>query len=354
MMMVKLPGYEMLIHYLQQGLGEKQVFVPVSEEGKEGHVPLGSLNKVDLAQMTALTFQEKPLRNSIKSLFFPDTETYLTYRKEEGRMVMETPGEMMSQILVGAKACDLESLNLIDRVFLADPVDTLYAEKRAKTLILAAPCRQQGTYCRCESFGVDRINPAADVTMYQETADAAEPLYLKSLTPAGETFLEEMMKCGTEGEAVAVTEIPWQAVPPGEKPLSPQEVKDQMDTLFEHPLWEELAMRCLGCATCTYYCPTCHCYDIRDFSRQGQEAGERYRTWDSCMFTSFTNMAGGHNPRPHRKDRIQNRFFHKLNYFVKKQGPLACVGCGRCGDACPVGISMDTVLNRIGGDRHDA
>lgn len=349
MMAVKLPGYETLVHYLQQGLEEKRVFVPISKEGKEGYVPLASLNTVDLAQMTVLTFQEKPLRNSIKSLFFPDTETYLTYRKEEGHMEMETPGGMMPQVLVGAKACDLESLQLIDRVFLADPADTLYAEKRDKTLILAAPCRQMGTYCRCEAFGVDRTNPVADVTMYQETANTGEPLYLNALTPAGEIFLEELMKGDPKGGAVLVTEIPWQAAPLQEKPLSPQEVKDQVETLFEHPLWEELAMRCLGCAICTYYCPTCHCYDIRDFSRQ--EAGERYRTWDSCIFTSFTNMAGGHNPRPHRKDRIQNRFFHKLNYFVKKQGLLACVGCGRCGDACPVGISMDTVLNRIGGDQ---
>ncbi len=34
---------------------------------------------------------------------------------------------------------------------------------------------------------------------------------------------------------------------------------------FNSPLWDELYKPCLACGTCTFVCPTCQCYDIKDF-----------------------------------------------------------------------------------------
>ena len=56
---------------------------------------------------------------------------------------------------------------------------------------------------------------------------------------------------------------------------------DMME-LFNSPKWQELYQSCLGCGTCTFVCPTCQCYDIRDY-----DTGHgiiRYRCWDSCMY----------------------------------------------------------------------
>ena len=33
---------------------------------------------------------------------------------------------------------------------------------------------------------------------------------------------------------------------------------------FNSPVWEELYKPCLACGTCTFVCPTCQCYDIKD------------------------------------------------------------------------------------------
>ncbi len=35
---------------------------------------------------------------------------------------------------------------------------------------------------------------------------------------------------------------------------------------FDDPKWKELSDACLGCGTCTFSCPTCQCYDIKDFN----------------------------------------------------------------------------------------
>ena len=79
-----------------------------------------------------------------------------------------------------------------------------------------------------------------------------------------------------------------------------------------------------------YICPTCYCFDIQDYGHH--EQGERFRCWDSCQFSQYTLTAGGNNPRPTRKERVRNRFLHKLQFFPEKHGQFGCVGCGRCLD----------------------
>ena len=92
---------------------------------------------------------------------------------------------------------------------------------------------------------------------------------------------------------------------------------------FESPLWEELYKPCLACGTCTFVCPTCQCYDIKDYDTG--HGVQRYRCWDSCMYSDFTMMAHGNN-RTSQKERFRQRFMHKLVYFpANNDGMYSCV-----------------------------
>lgn len=68
------------------------------------------------------------------------------------------------------------------------------------------------------------------------------------------------------------------------------------------------------------------------------------RNWDSCMFPLFTLHASGHNPRGQKIQRVRQRFMHKLKYYLDTyNGGVACVGCGRCVQHCPVNIDIREV-----------
>jgi len=69
-------------------------------------------------------------------------------------------------------------------------------------------------------------------------------------------------------------------------------------------------------------------------------AANRYRIWDSCMYSKFTLHASGHNPRESKAERFRQRVLHKYVYVPKNTGAIACTGCGRCIRSCPAGMDI--------------
>ena len=128
--------------------------------------------------------------------------------------------------------------------------------------------------------------------------------------------------------------------------LRTRDLPARLSGLFDHPVWDELSSRCINCGICTYVCPSCHCFDIQVENR-GQ-SGSRFRCWDSCMYQEYNLMAGGHNPRANKRDRFRNRFLDKLEFFPERYGSFGCSGCGRCVALCPNGISIVSIINRLG------
>ena len=82
--------------------------------------------------------------------------------------------------------------------------------------------------------------------------------------------------------------------------------------------------------------------DIKDYDTG--HGVQRYRCWDSCMYSDFTMMAHGNN-RTSQMQRFRQRFMHKLVYYpLNNDGLFSCVGCGRCVEKCPSSLNIVKVI----------
>ena len=248
--------------------------------------------------------------------------------------------------MFGVRACDVRSFDILDRVFLSEPADSYYAQRRAAACIISLACGRPEETCFCTAFGIDPADPGGDVTCWQ--ADGF--LYWQPNTEKGSALtnalpiLENSDETPVEEMKGVIRSIAGN-LPFGKLNLSAFG-SDKTQTLFKRPEWQTLSESCLGCGTCTFVCPTCQCYDIQDFN--GGKTVRRFRCWDSCMYSDFTQMSAG-QPRPTQMERFRQRFLHKLVYFPdNNQGIFGCVGCGRCLRKCPVHMNIVKVVKTIG------
>jgi ferredoxin len=323
--------------------GRMRVYAPVRAE--------------DQVHFKILAKGEKPLvdfantKNAPKNIFFPRTEALMKFTRTEKGMVhkgQENAGEAglkEDTLLFGVRPCDARSFSLLDMLFDQEKYrDPYYIKKRAITTVVALGCvHPPFTTCFCTSVdGAPLASDGADLLL----TDLGGSYLVESFTTKGEALLPAFG--GTpagEAEVKQKEALATQAAGEIRSRVPGHEVKPILDTHFEDPFWNTLHQKCLACGTCTYLCPTCHCFDISDETKG--DAGIRIRNWDSCMFPLFTKETSGHNPRPSQKERWRQRVMHKFRYYVDNFEAIACVGCGRCVMACPVNLDIRKIVADI-------
>ena len=100
-----------------------------------------------------------------------------------------TPGKLVDQdfVIFGMRACDVRAIEVMDNVFLTDPVDSYYKSRREHGIVVALACHEPEESCFCTVFGVDPADPSkakADVATWMIDGK----LYWKPLTEKGEAL----------------------------------------------------------------------------------------------------------------------------------------------------------------------
>ena len=289
----------------------KKVLTDISKSGKYSLVaPVMNGKALDFAEISEgseIVISDAIPYKSPKEVFFPQNEMMMTFNDYE---VSETEYERKT-VIFGAKPCDAEALRVLNEVFMSGKFqDTFFKRRFDNTIIIVLGCREEKPGCFCAERGI-----------YKEFSDFCDIL----LTPAdGGYSISYISEKGAIGHTEAVK----------------MELDAALDdaALFDVIDWEKASEICQGCGICTFVCPTCHCFDIKDVSEKNET--KRYRCWDSCMYPKFTLHASGHNPRGTIKERFRQRVLHKYLYIKKNLGYTACTGCGRCIRSCPAGMSI--------------
>lgn len=243
--------------------------------------------------------------------------------------------KVQKTIILGVRSCDIEAIKALDQVFIEDDMytDQNYKNRRDKMILVGLSCSTRDDSCFCDTLGLDPVeSDYASIYLFKEEdtfwIKVKDKQYegLFDDLPAGNqkqlAKLKEKRKNNFE-ESSFDLDIPI--------PLPEKEI-------FKADIWEEMSEKCLGCGICTYYCPTCYCFNF--FWEGENEESTKYKNWDSCMFSTYSAHASGHNPRDSKDKRYRNRIMHKFSYHPLNYDGLACVGCGRCIDRCPVNLDI--------------
>ena len=278
---------------------------------------------------------------SIKDLFFPQSEPMLRYTiKKESIDTDECLPPVGPRIIFGARPCDASGMAIDDPLFGWDYKDEYWFQRRNESVIVTIACTKADDFCMCTS-----LKMAPD-------SSKGSDILLRPLAGNKGWQVEELTDRGREAFRTIADLL--QESTDTAAPSAVVEKKFDLDACvawlqnpehFESRFWKEISMRCIGCASCTYLCPTCHCFDIQD---EGDTyTGIRRKNWDSCSFALFTMHTSGHNPRSTQSARWRQRIMHKFNYFPGKFSVNSCSGCGRCSRQCPVDMGITETLQEI-------
>ena len=287
--------------------------------------------KVDQVEEIVLDFNNTAL--SPKEWFFPATETLFFAERKDGQIEL-IPATLEQEVVIfGLRPCDASGIAMMDSPFLAEPADTLYQQHREKTTLVGLACLTACPECFCTSMGSAPNDPThLDILL----TEVEEGYIVQIVTEKGKALLPD--------ELLSTTEVSPPS-PPSPSPVPSEGIVDKMRQNFDAPYWSRVADRCIHCNICAYVCPTCYCFDVRDYTDKGKI--ERVRSWESCQSPGFTRIAGGYDPRSTKGARLRQRFYHKLLYFPEGFGALHCVGCGRCVRSCPVNIDIREIIQDV-------
>ncbi|MBN2521538.1 MAG: 4Fe-4S dicluster domain-containing protein [Bacteroidales bacterium] len=314
-----------------------QLVQKLNQDGKHVYAPVRKNEIVNFEKISALNEMDNDYIvtvESAKSIVFPRVETL--FKIETSKDIVTLKDRDLSKIpevvLLGGRPCDAAGFGVLSDIFKDDYKDTIFEERLNKTTLITISCTKSDYNCFCASVG---INPGgtegSDILL---TPVNEKEYYVEVITEKGKIIIEkypglfESPKDIEKEKFIADVPVAFDI----------NIIKGKLFSRFDDDIWIEQSLRCIGCGTCAFVCPTCGCFDIQD--DYDGHTGKRKRSWDSCGFDLFTLHSSGHNPRSVQSQRWRQRVLHKFEYMPQQFSLLGCVGCGRCSRACSANMNL--------------
>jgi sulfhydrogenase subunit beta (sulfur reductase) len=331
---------------LKMKKGDLSAFLDAAKEWGELWGPTKKDGRVTYSKVDGLSQMDLKATRTIippKKFLYPPRFTMFDYDQDG---YVDRLGDVSKKVLFGIHPCDIHGILIMDQLFLGTYRDPYYAERRDKTLIIGHSCIPDDK-CMCFVTNTEFIAEGFDLFFTD--------MKMFYLVWVGSTKGHDLVRMRPDlfnrnldrNDILGYTEYrKWHSAQSKAK-VDFNGMPDIFELGYNSPIWDKLGEKCLSCGQCSMVCPTCNCYNVEDKVDLGALAGTRERFWDTCMFREYSLVAGGHNFRDKRADRLRLWYTHKLQAFIGEFGKPACVGCGRCVETCPVDINVVTVSTAL-------
>ena len=324
-------------------------------------IVIATTNKNNVPTLTEISSFEEVLFDTdlpmipLKKLFHPAQQELFKFSRTKGVVdiyLLRATKDIETKVVVfGVRPCDITGNNVLDEIFKENFRDDYYLTLRNRTLIIGInclkPCYEN---CFCESMNSNDPKSGYDIML---TEIAKDQYIVVPNTDSGKRIIElypELFEDATEehfDKYVRTLELKENNF---KKYILVEGLPSELEDKFESRAWKKYTKECLFCGSCTFVCPTCYCYNVRDKISIDLEHGIRLREWDSCYYPEFARVAGGHDFRHEKERRFRYRYLHKFIDIPRRYNVEGCVGCGRCITYCPADIDVRDVLEDVRGE----
>lgn len=324
---------------LDRLMQDMEVIGPVERRNQPGFYRFDRLNSAsDLASdYTTTTIPPK-------TAFFPPVETLFSFDQDGAAHITEHRGTPPF-VLAGVHPCDLAALEALDAAYAFPPAELRWMQRRRQAIVIGMECRPD-SYCFCTSMGT--VDARAPADLFLTPLDGG---YLAEVhSPMGWMLLSDTARRDAASRDLKATargrRLKAEAVT-ARLATSVSQLADMLESGGLTDVWREIAGRCYSCGSCNTTCPTCFCFAIEDTLDALFTGGHRRRRWDACQLLDFARVAGGHNFRGERWQRVRHRWHRKFLYLYRRFARPYCTGCGRCSRACTADINIVDVTNQL-------
>ncbi|MHA1714572.1 MAG: 4Fe-4S dicluster domain-containing protein [Promethearchaeota archaeon] len=329
-----------LAEFISKALEDHDVYAPSESKGNL------VFKKIENARQIVLNYVNTKIPP--KEILFPRQEVLFEFKKEGGKLEIFPPKfDDKKKMIFGIRACDAHSFKLLDTFFsFGQFKDDLYLKKRDHMILVGIACNTPAQTCFCTSVGLDPFKKDDFDVFF---VDLGEKFLVEAITDRGKELLSMFpsLQDATSSDLEKIKALKEQAENTIAVTIDFSNTPQIMNDNFYDDVWAEISETCIGCGSCSFLCPTCHCFDVIDENDYANHRGRRIRVWDNCQRVDFTLHTSGHNPRTEKKQRCRQRLAHKFCYYPQNYDLLGCVGCGRCVLYCPVNNDTREIIRKI-------